>query len=152
MTNSVSKLETENVCIVLLLLLYFSYYTLLLTEFSLRHIVDDRILKKHFALFIINIGVQRLRVPNFVKISFLCLLVTFFVAWFWRNMCYLSDIDECSEAHTVKMNKCHPKATCTNTQGSYNCSCIPRYIGDGFKCKGTFDIYHAIRSVMLTTG
>ena len=30
MTNSVSKLETENVCIVLLLLLYFSYYTLLL--------------------------------------------------------------------------------------------------------------------------
>ena len=86
MTNFVSKLETENVCIVFLFLLYFSYYTLLLTEFSLRYIVDDRIWKKHFALFIINIGVQRLRVPNFVIICFLCLLVTFFVAWFWRNM------------------------------------------------------------------
>ena len=52
-----TNFETENFCIVFLFLLYFSYYTLLLTEFSLRHIVDDRILKKRFALFIINIGV-----------------------------------------------------------------------------------------------
>ena len=39
-----------------------------------------------FALFIINIGVQRLRVANFVTVIFLSLLVTFFVPWFWRNM------------------------------------------------------------------
>ncbi|XP_066022881.1 uromodulin-like [Pocillopora verrucosa] len=46
-----------------------------------------------------------------------------------------TDIDECSEAHTVKMNKCHPNASCTNTQGSYNCSCHPKYIGDGLNCE-----------------
>ena len=32
--------------------------------------------------------------------------------------CFLSDVDECSKAHAVKMNGCHPNASCTNTQGS----------------------------------
>ena len=42
---------------------------------------------KHFALSIINIDVQRVRVRNFVTASwFLYLLETFFVAWFWGNM------------------------------------------------------------------
>ena len=59
-------------------------------------------------------------------------------------LCPLSDIDECSEAHTVKMNKCHPNASCTNTQGSYNCSCNPKYIGDGLNRESMFRIYHAI--------
>ena len=40
----------------------------------------------------------------------------------------LSDVDECSEAHPFKMNKCHPNASCTNTQGSYNCSYNPTFI------------------------
>ena len=42
------------------------------------------------------------------------------------------------------MNKCHPNASCTNTQGSYNCSCNPNYIGNGLKCEGMFRFYHAI--------
>ena len=50
---------------------------------------------------------------------------------------YLSDIDECSEAHPLKMNECHPNTSCINTQGSFNCFCNPRHIGDGFNCKGT---------------
>ena len=50
--------------------------------------------------------------------------------------CSLSDVDECSEAYAVKMNVCHPNASCTNTQGSYNCSCNPTLIGDGFNCEG----------------
>ena len=47
------------------------------------------------------------------------------------------------------MNKCDPNAFCTNTQGSYNCSCNPTYIEDGLRCKGAFAIYHAIKSVMV---
>ena len=68
---------------------------------------------------------------------------SYFVLW---------DIDECSEAHAVKMNKCHPNASCTNTWGSYNCSCIPGYTGDGFQCKGTFGVCHTITLVMVTIG
>ncbi|CAH3159137.1 unnamed protein product [Pocillopora meandrina] len=41
----------------------------------------------------------------------------------------LPDIDEC------KINVCHHSASCTNTQGSYNCTCNPGYIGDGLNCE-----------------
>ncbi|CAH3164149.1 unnamed protein product, partial [Pocillopora meandrina] len=33
------------------------------------------------------------------------------------------------------MDKCHWNASCANTQGSYNCSCNPTFIGDGFDCE-----------------
>ena len=48
----------------------------------------------------------------------------------------LSDVDECSEAHPMKMNNCYPNASCANTQGSYNCSCNPTFIGNGLNCEG----------------
>ena len=36
------------------------------------------------------------------------------------------DIDECASS------QCHGDATCTNTAGSYTCSCNDGYFGDGF--------------------
>ena len=29
----------------------------------------------------------------------------------------------------MKMNECHPNASCNNTQSSYKCSCNPTYMG-----------------------
>ena len=43
------------------------------------------------------------------------------------------DIDECSSE-----NECHVNATCTNTIGSYNCTCKNGYKGDGRNCSGKF--------------
>ncbi|XP_068736657.1 uncharacterized protein [Montipora capricornis] len=40
-----------------------------------------------------------------------------------------NDIDECSSE-----NECHVNATCTNTIGSYNCTCKKGYVGDGRNC------------------
>lgn len=40
-----------------------------------------------------------------------------------------NDIDECSSA-----NECHLDATCTNTKGSYNCTCQDGFEGDGKNC------------------
>ncbi|XP_068705759.1 uncharacterized protein [Montipora foliosa] len=40
-----------------------------------------------------------------------------------------NDIDECSSE-----NECHVNATCTNTIGSYSCTCKKGYGGDGRKC------------------
>ena len=34
------------------------------------------------------------------------------------------------------MSRCDEKANCTNTDGSYNCSCNHGYEGDGFNCTG----------------
>lgn len=46
-------------------------------------------------------------------------------------MCFLfADVNEC------KSRPCDVFAHCTNTVGSFQCSCFPGYIGDGFKCEG----------------
>ena len=41
------------------------------------------------------------------------------------------DIDECLAA-----NQCNIKANCSNLVGSYNCSCLPGYSGNGYECSG----------------
>ena len=53
------------------------------------------------------------------------------------SLCYAfshisTDIDEC-EAGTVS---CHTNAECTNTDGSYTCSCSSGFSGDGMSCVG----------------
>ena len=45
--------------------------------------------------------------------------------------CSILDIDECSQA-----NICHAQATCTNTEGSYLCTCDTGYTGNGTYCAG----------------
>ena len=42
-----------------------------------------------------------------------------------------SDINECEGDD---LNNCHENAQCTNTEGSFNCSCNPGYTGDGVTC------------------
>ncbi len=42
----------------------------------------------------------------------------------------LIDIDECVSG----LHNCHSSASCTNTVGSYSCSCDHPYTGDGKTC------------------
>ena len=42
-----------------------------------------------------------------------------------------ADIDECLEEDV-----CHAMATCTNTEGSYECKCLSGYSGAGRECSG----------------
>eukprot|EP00494_Astrolonche_serrata_P024328 UN24586 len=44
---------------------------------------------------------------------------------------YCADIDECEEG----IHNCHGKALCTNTPGSYSCSCLKGYKGTGRICE-----------------
>lgn len=48
------------------------------------------------------------------------------------NMLYV-DIDECDD---IDDNNCHQNATCTNSVGSFSCSCNDGFIGDGINCTG----------------
>ena len=36
----------------------------------------------------------------------------------------------------MNMSRCDENAKCTNTNGSYNCTCNNGYDGDGFNCTG----------------
>ena len=45
---------------------------------------------------------------------------------------FLPDIDECA----LKTDNCDSNANCTNTKGTYNCTCKEGYLGDGFNCTG----------------
>jgi hypothetical protein len=44
----------------------------------------------------------------------------------------VTDKDEC----TSNVDNCHADALCTNTKGSYNCTCHLGYQGDGVTCIG----------------
>jgi len=46
--------------------------------------------------------------------------------------CHDVDIDECA----VNNGGCSPIATCINTPGSFACTCLPGYTGDGINCTG----------------
>ncbi|XP_022780858.1 uncharacterized protein LOC111322081 [Stylophora pistillata] len=43
------------------------------------------------------------------------------------------DVNECTE----ELHSCSADAVCTNTKGSYNCTCNPGYSGDGKICKAS---------------
>ena len=44
-------------------------------------------------------------------------------------LCF-ADVDECA----MGTSDCHDNATCSNTIGTYECTCIFGYTGDGFNC------------------
>ena len=44
-----------------------------------------------------------------------------------------TDIDECEND---ELNNCHEDANCTNTEGSFDCSCNDGYSGSGTECTG----------------
>ena len=43
-----------------------------------------------------------------------------------------TDIDECD----LDTDMCHQQATCTDTEGSYSCTCNSGYSGNGLECNG----------------
>ena len=54
-----------------------------------------------------------------------------------------SDINECETG----TDSCDVSAECTNTDGSYTCSCTSGYSGDGMNCSG-ISVYVVIQHLM----
>lgn len=64
-------------------------------------------------------------------------LVTFFM---------LPDINECApdgltSLYSYYAHDCHDDANCSNTEGSYFCSCLVGFSGNGVTCLGKTNIY-----------
>ena len=60
---------------------------------------------------------------------------------------YHSDADECLN----NSHNCTENATCTNIEGSFNCSCKPGYIGNGHNCSGWY-LYSRFRLILRLPG
>lgn len=55
---------------------------------------------------------------------------------FFLSRCFFfADINECE----IGAHNCDRHAVCTNTAGSFKCSCSPGWIGDGIKCTGALE-------------
>lgn len=65
----------------------------------------------------------------YFRADFLFFLLFFFLPFI--------DIDEC----TAQSHDCSPNSMCTNVEGSFQCSCIPGFEGDGKTCIGRFKKY-----------
>ena len=55
------------------------------------------------------------------------------------------DVDECADSS----HDCDVNADCTNTHGSYNCTCKPGYTGDGKTCVKSHRKFHAHKLTLL---
>jgi hypothetical protein len=49
-----------------------------------------------------------------------------------KNRISYLDIDECATG----THNCHANATCTDTSGSYTCTCLAGFTGNGTYCEG----------------
>lgn len=60
------------------------------------------------------------------------------------NVSVFADINECE----IGAHNCDRHAICTNTAGSFKCSCSPGWIGNGIKCTGEclMHLYLFVRS------
>ena len=66
-------------------------------------------------------------------------LLMIFLAHCWRGIkaqiyryASVLDIEECA----TETDNCHVDANCTNTKGSFYCTCHTGYSGDGVRCIG----------------
>ena len=50
----------------------------------------------------------------------------------YKTHCTFLDVDECTEG----IHNCHADGMCTNTNGSFYCTCQVGYTGDGINCTG----------------
>lgn len=67
---------------------------------------------------------------------------------YFQRPCFLSqitstkslqtlDIDEC----LMDQDNCHTNATCSDTNGSYQCFCLSGYTGDGVNCTSKHTLF-----------
>ena len=66
-------------------------------------------------------------------------------------------MDECfpdriSNAYIHLAHNCHVDANCTNTEGSFHCTCHTGYSGDGVVCLGITFPWYSIVSSHLSEG
>lgn len=66
------------------------------------------------------------------------MLILLFFKSFTKSFHFAADVDECQD----QAHKCHANAQCNNAIGSFDCTCLQGYSGDGVDCLGMY--WHTI--------
>ena len=77
------------------------------------------------------------------KLNWLSVCTVICIAIIQTLFSFFSDINECELS---SLNDCDGNADCIDTIGSYNCSCISGYEGDGFNCTGYTIVWSTLHS------
>ena len=75
------------------------------------------------------IAINDIRAQTYVNVSLQPVILLIFIL-------FLLDIDECLTSEPQHKHNCHQNATCANTHGSFTCTCVAVYTGDGVTCTG----------------
>ena len=59
--------------------------------------------------------------------------------------------DQISDDYLHLTHNCHADANCTNTKGSFYCTCLNGYSGNGVDCVGRFTVEELLRLIVGTT-
>ena len=78
------------------------------------------------------LGILEMVLTVQVRISFIGLCKTFYYSCLLLNSSIFLDIDECFS------NPCHNNASCTDTEGSFDCQCNTGYSGNGLNCSSKY--------------
>ena len=75
-------------------------------------------------------GLSVLKLPSIELccVFFICPFVEYLLTFF---LSFILDVDECATG----LHKCDANALCTDTSGSYQCTCKSPYTGNGKSCK-----------------
>ena len=57
-----------------------------------------------------------------------------------------TDIDECA---SDDLNNCDDNASCSNTEGSFSCTCNIGFTGNGVTCDGLFCYFLILISIKI---
>ena len=79
----------------------------------------------------LNISYRSWKLAHVLETCFHAPLSYFYLITFYTLLMFL-DIDECSNGS----HDCDVNANCTNTNGSYSCTCEEGYTGKGESCQG----------------
>ena len=88
----------------------------ILMDHSFVHVVMDFMEMEHF------VKVMIYYYENFIVVVLALTSRSFFIL----------DINECDQS----LHQCHANAYCTNTNGSFTCTCSNGYSGNGTTCEG----------------